>query len=57
LLVKGEGLISGRTGFKSPLPDYAPSVDSVKLIKVDWENMSPKALEEKRAEWLSIFNP
>jgi iron(III) transport system substrate-binding protein len=57
LLVKGEGLISGRTGFKSPLPEYAPSVDSVKLIKVDWENMSPKALEEKRAEWLSIFNP
>ena len=28
ILVKGEALISGRSGFKSPLPEYAPAIDA-----------------------------
>ena len=56
-LVKGEALISGRAGFKSPLPEYAPSMDSLKIIKIDWENVSTAELEKMRAEWTGIFNP
>jgi iron(III) transport system substrate-binding protein len=57
VLVKGEALISGRAGFRSPLPDYAPALGSLKTIKVDWENISKAELQKKREEWLSIFNP
>ena len=57
ILVKAEALISGRSGFKSPLPDYAPSIDSLKLIKVDWKGMTTPELSKARQEWVSIFNP
>jgi iron(III) transport system substrate-binding protein len=57
VLVNGEALISGRAGFKSPLPDYAPSMSSLKLIPVDWEHTSTADLQKLRAEWSGIFNP
>jgi iron(III) transport system substrate-binding protein len=57
ILVKGEALISGRAGFKSPLPDYAPPIESLKVIPVDWEKLSTDELQKIRAEWVSIFNP
>ena len=57
LLIKGEALISGRSGFKSPLPDYSPPIDSLKLIKIDWEKLSTQELEKLRSEWTAIFNP
>jgi iron(III) transport system substrate-binding protein len=57
ILVKGEALISGRSGFKSPLPDYAPSIDTLKLIKVDWPGLSTEKLKAVRQEWVEIFNP
>jgi iron(III) transport system substrate-binding protein len=57
ILVKGEALISGRSGFKSPLPDYAPSIDTLKLIKVDWKGMTTAEIQKQRQEWVSIFNP
>lgn len=57
IMVKGEALISGRSGFKSPLPDYAPSIDSLKLIKVDWKGMNTAELSKLRQEWVGIFNP
>jgi len=50
-VVKGEALISGRAGFKSPLPEYAPSMDSLKIIKVDWEHVSTAELQKMREEW------
>jgi iron(III) transport system substrate-binding protein len=57
ILVKGEAMVSGRTGFKSPLPEYAPGIDSLKLIKVDWKGLSSGKLNGLRDEWTGIFNP
>lgn len=57
ILAKKEALISGRDGFKSPLPEYAPGIDSLHLIKVDWEHISPDKLKEIRKSWTAIFNP
>lgn len=57
ILVKHEALISGRTGFKSPLPEYAPPIDDLNVVKVDWEKITPADMEKARAEWLSVFLP
>jgi iron(III) transport system substrate-binding protein len=57
IVVKGEALISGRAGFASPLPEYAPPIDALKLIRVDWQALSTEELKKIRAEWTAIFNP
>jgi ABC-type Fe3+ transport system substrate-binding protein len=57
VLVQGEALISGRAGFRSPLPDYAPALDSLNVIKIDYEKISKVELQKMREEWVSIFNP
>lgn len=57
ILVKGEALMSGRTGFKSPLPEYAPAIESLKLMKMDWKALSTEKLKQVRTEWTAIFNP
>lgn len=57
LLAREEALISGRTGFKSPVPDIAPDLDSLKIINVDWKNMNAATLTKYREEWESIFTP
>jgi len=57
ILVKGEAMVSGRSGFKSPLPEYAPSIDALKLINVDWPGLSTEKLKVLRDEWTAIFNP
>jgi len=57
IIVKGEALISGRTGFKSALPEYAPPIENLKIIKADWAAMTPAKLQAWREEWSKIFNP
>lgn len=57
ILAEREALISGRQNFQSPLPDYSPSIESLKLIQVDWSSMDTAGLEEFRADWNEIFNP
>lgn len=57
ILSKHEALVSGRSGFKSPLPEYAPPIDQIKLVKMDWSAISTEDLNKARAEWVSIFNP
>jgi iron(III) transport system substrate-binding protein len=57
IVVKGEAMVSGRTGFKSPLPDYAPSIDNLNLIGVDWQSLSEERLKGLREEWIQVFNP
>lgn len=57
ILVKGEAMVSGRTGFKSPLPEYAPGIDNLKLINVDWQGLSSDKLRGLRDEWTGVFNP
>jgi len=57
ILVKGEAMVSGRTGFTSPLPEYAPGIDRLKLINVDWHGLSTEKLKVLRDEWTGVFNP
>src|SRR5258708_1151952 len=57
ILVKGEAMVSGRSGFKSPLLEYAPGIDSLKLINVDWQGLSSDKLKGLREEWTNVFNP
>jgi iron(III) transport system substrate-binding protein len=57
ILVKGEAMVSGRSGFKSPLPEYAPAIDSLNLVNVDWQALSADKLKVLRDEWTSVFNP
>lgn len=57
IIVNGEAMISGRSGFKSPLPEYAPPIDSLNVIKMDWAKISTADMNKARAEWTSIFNP
>ncbi len=52
-----EALISGRAGFKSPVPQYAPDLGSLKIIPVDWEKLNADVLKKYRKEWESIFTP
>jgi len=56
ILVKREALISGRDGFKSPIPDYAPPIESLNIIPIDWPNVSIDDLKKVREEWSGIFN-
>jgi iron(III) transport system substrate-binding protein len=57
IVVKGEAMVSGRSGFKSPLPEYAPGIDSLKLINVDWQGLTQDKLKGLREEWIEAFNP
>jgi iron(III) transport system substrate-binding protein len=57
IIVKDEAMMSGRSGFKSPIPDYAPSIDNLKTIKIDWKTLTTPQLKKIRNEWTSIFNP
>lgn len=55
ILARREALISGRSGFASPEPDYAPSIDNLNLLNVDWRSMTTEDLQRHRGEWTSIF--
>ena len=57
ILVDNEAMMSGRSGFKSPLPEYAPPIDGLNVINVDWQKISTSDMEKARAEWQEIFNP
>ncbi|MBI2293763.1 MAG: extracellular solute-binding protein [Betaproteobacteria bacterium] len=57
VLVEKEALISGRAGFVSPTPEYAPSIDKLNVIKIDWEKITAEDQSKAKAEWLSIFKP
>ncbi len=54
ILAQKEVLISGRSGFTSPYPDYVPSIDKIKIIKVDWEKLTEADLQKSRDEWKSV---
>ncbi len=55
IIVQHEALISGRDGFESPLPEYAPAIESIKAIPVDWEKVTLEDMQKARDEWASIF--
>ena len=57
ILSKREALISVRSGFKSPLPDYAPAIDDLVLMPIDWNKITQDDIRKAKAEWQSIFSP
>lgn len=57
IICRREALISGRTGFKSPVPGIVPEFGAIKVIKVDWRHMTPDRLKQYRVEWEKIFTP
>jgi iron(III) transport system substrate-binding protein len=57
ILSKREALISVRSGFKSPLPDYAPAIDDLTVMPVDWTKIDAEEIKKGKAEWQSIFAP
>ena len=57
IICRREALISGRSGFKSPVPGLVPEFGAIKVIKVDWRAMTPDRLRQYRAEWEKIFTP
>jgi iron(III) transport system substrate-binding protein len=56
ILAERETMISGRNGFKSPLPDYAPDIDHLKVIPIDWRQVKADDLKPYREEWVGIFS-
>ena len=57
ILTAGEAMVSGRSGFKSSIPDYSPPIDSLKLIKMDWKAITTQDMSKARADWIAIYNP
>lgn len=57
IMVDNEAMMSGRNGFVSPNPVYAPPIESLNVIKIDWDKLTTVDMEKARAEWQSIFNP
>lgn len=57
ILSRREALMSMRSGFKSPRPDYAPAIDDLKVMPIDWNMIGPEEIKKGKAEWLSIFAP
>jgi iron(III) transport system substrate-binding protein len=55
IIVQHEALISGRDGFKSPLPEYAPPIESINAIPVNWEQITLDDMKKARDEWASLF--
>ncbi len=55
ILARREAMSSGRTGFQSPVPQYAPNIADMKLIDVDWKSVKVADLEKARADWRQIF--
>jgi ABC-type Fe3+ transport system substrate-binding protein len=55
ILARREAMSSGRTGFQSPVPDYAPNMESMKLIDLDWRALSTADMQKARADWQAIF--
>ncbi|TCT08323.1 ABC transporter substrate-binding protein [Aquabacter spiritensis] len=57
ILTESEALISGRAGFKSPIPEYSPPIESLNLIKFDWSKLNVQDMAKAKADWLNTFNP
>lgn len=52
---EGEAPISGRAGFESASDKWAPALDELEVIEMDWENITEEEQDEARAEWREIF--
>ena len=57
ILSRREALMSMRSGFKSPRPDYAPAIDDLTVLPIDWNKIGAEDIRQGKAEWRSIFVP
>jgi iron(III) transport system substrate-binding protein len=57
IIVEREAMISGRDGFTSPLPKYAPSIGNLNVIAMNWGSISIADLQSAREECSAIFHP
>jgi iron(III) transport system substrate-binding protein len=57
IMTRLEAVTSVRGGFKSPLPQWAPAIDDMKVVNVDWSSLTTEQIRAARAEWISIMNP
>lgn len=55
ILAEKEFTISGRSGFKSPVPELVPTIDTLKTVKIDWTKVTEADMQKARDEWKSIF--
>ncbi len=55
ILARREALISGRAGFESPSPDYAPNLDKVKVIDMNWRDLKTSDIQQAQADWRRLF--
>ena len=53
--VEGEAVSSGRNGFDSPEPKYAPPIEKVKAVPIDWSKVTQKEFVAAREEWTALF--
>ncbi|MPZ87951.1 MAG: extracellular solute-binding protein [Nitriliruptorales bacterium] len=51
----GEAAISGRAGFESPSDKWAPPLEELNVIEMDWASITPQDEEEALEEWREIF--
>jgi len=56
ILAKREAMSSGRTSFQSPVPDYAPNMESIKRVDLDWRRLSTADMQKAREDWKAIFS-
>jgi len=57
ILSKKEALTSVRSGFKSPLPAWAPAIDELHVVTMDWTKVTTDDIRNAKAEWLSLMAP
>lgn len=55
ILSEREVLMSGRSGFTPPIPDYVPAIDQVNAIALDYETITLDDMQKARAEWSGVF--
>lgn len=55
ILTEFEGSISGRTGAVAKIAGDDFSLERLKLLPIDWENMTDADIAKYRDEWRSIF--
>lgn len=55
LLAQREAMVSSRSGFKTPNPEYAPSLEQLKIIPIDWRSVTTTDVQKARQDWSGIF--
>lgn len=56
IIVEREAMISGRDGFISPLPKYAPSIGDLNVIEMNYATITTEELQKARTECSAIFH-